>query len=84
MRKGLFLTTNDLPEPAKVEPEKLNHITTAIIPDAVPQPEPKGDGFKKMITTHDESPDFDRDIDDMSKIGPVAESKKKPGRPKKD
>jgi hypothetical protein len=49
-----MITTNDLKEPAKVEPEKLNVITTAIIPNAEPRPEPKGDGFTKMITTHDE------------------------------
>jgi hypothetical protein len=50
----MMITTRDLKQPAKVEPKKLNHITTAIVPDAAPQPAPKGDGFAKLITTHDE------------------------------
>lgn len=49
-----MITTNDLKEPEKVEPKKLNVITTAVLPKDEPRPEPKGDGFKKMITTHDE------------------------------
>jgi len=53
-----MITTNDQKPSPKVEPRKLNHITTAIIPE-VKEPEggwptPKGDGFAKMITTHDE------------------------------
>lgn len=67
-----ILTTHNLKQAAKVEPTPLNHITTAIIPNAVPQPAPVGDGFAKMITTHDEPPaapgtDFKRDVDDMSR-----------------
>lgn len=50
----MMITTNDLKEPEKVEPKKLNQVTTAALPKDEPRPEPKGDGFKKMITTHDE------------------------------
>lgn len=49
-----MITTKDLKEPARVEPEKLNHITTGSQPYDAPRPEVKGDGFSKMITTHDE------------------------------
>jgi hypothetical protein len=66
------LTTNTLPEPAKVEPVKLNQITSAIIPEAVPKPEgwqPKGDGFKKMITTHDEPKEKFKVVIEESKPG---------------
>ena len=55
----MMITTRNLKQPAKVEPQKLNIITTAIIPNAVPQPATVGDGFAKMISTHDEPKKFD-------------------------
>ncbi|MCK9598025.1 MAG: hypothetical protein M0R06_03225 [Sphaerochaeta sp.] len=76
------VTTNNLPVPEKVEPQGLNQITTGIIPEAKPKPAPVGDGFAKMITSNDESPDFGRDVDDMSQAEPMA-AVKKPGRQKK-
>jgi hypothetical protein len=68
----MIITTHNLKSQAKVEPQKLNQITTASIPNAVPQPAPVGDGFAKMITTHDEpkaepGAPFQRDVDDMGK-----------------
>jgi hypothetical protein len=69
----MMITTRNLKQPAAVEPKKLNIITTAIIPN-VPKdaPAPVGDGFAKMITTHDEpkaapGAPFVRDVDDMAK-----------------
>lgn len=75
-----ILTTHNLKAAPKVDPQPLNQITTAIIPNAVPQPAPVGDGFAKLITTMtsrglrltDEPPaapgtDFTRDVDDMGK-----------------
>jgi hypothetical protein len=50
----MIITTGQLKEQPTGEPQKLGIITTAIIPNAEHQPAPKGDGFKKMITTHDE------------------------------
>jgi len=62
-----MITTNDTKPTGAVEPKKLRQITTAIIPNAPKDaPAPKGSGFAKMITTHDE---------------PRAETKKG-GRPK--
>jgi hypothetical protein len=55
----MMITTRNLKSPATVEPQKLNIITTAIIPNATPQPAPVGDGFAKMITTHDDPKKFD-------------------------
>jgi hypothetical protein len=50
----MMITTRNLKEPKAEEPKKLKTITTAIIPNAAPQPAPVSDGFAKMITTHDE------------------------------
>jgi hypothetical protein len=52
MRKGL-ITTNDQKPTGQGEAQKLNIITTGIIPNAVPQPESKGTDLSKMLTTHD-------------------------------
>jgi hypothetical protein len=49
-----ILTTRNLKSPAKVESQKLSHITTAIIPNAAPQPEPVASDPSRMITTHDD------------------------------
>lgn len=54
MRKGLILSTNEQKSQPAVEPKKLNIITSAIIPNAQPQPEPKPVDLSKMITTQDE------------------------------
>lgn len=48
-----MITTRDLEEPKREAPKRLNIITTSIIKAAVPRPEPKGNGFAGMITTHD-------------------------------
>jgi hypothetical protein len=91
------LTTNDLKPTAPVEPEKLNQITTAIIPERTkdPAPEAKGDGFAKMITTHDEpkvrvevdpnaGPGEAKYMDDTFKADTAEAAKKKAGRPKRE
>ena len=49
-----MITTRDLDEPKREAPKRLNIITTSIIKQAAPRPEPKGDGLANMITTHDE------------------------------
>lgn len=92
-----IITTNDQKPVGPVEPKKLNQITTAIIPERAkePAPEPKGDGFDKMITTHDEpkvefrveidpnaGPGAAKYMDDAFKAD-AAGTPKKPGRPKK-
>ena len=94
MRKGL-ITTNDQganPQPVAV-PRKLNIITSAIIPNAKPQPEPKGTDLSKMITTHDIGDEVilrevprDRVEVKIGELIPLDESepKKKAGRPKKE
>ena len=48
-----MITTNDSKPTGNIEPKKLRTITTAIIPNAQPRPEPKGTDPSKMITTHD-------------------------------
>ena len=77
-----IITTNDQKPVAPVEPQKLNVITTAIIPNVVPQPEPVGDGFSKMITTA--SPDPVK-IPEAIPIPPepVPLKAKRKGKPKK-
>jgi hypothetical protein len=52
-----ILTTHNLKSPAPVEPQKLNQITTSIIPEAPKDAPPiVGADLTKMITTHDEPP----------------------------
>lgn len=89
MRKGL-ITSNDQKPTGQGEPQKLNIITSAIIPNAVPQPEPKGTDLSKMITTHDIGDEVIlREVDKVEvEVGkPIpfgdTEPKKKAGRPKK-
>jgi len=91
MRKGL-VTTNDQEPTGLVEPQKVNIITSAIIPNAVPQPEPKGTDLSRMITTHDIGDEVIlretyRDKVDVEVGKPIpldeAEPKKKAGRPRK-
>lgn len=51
----MIITTHNLKPVAPIAPKPLNIITTAIIPNAPKDaPAPVGDGFAKMITTHDE------------------------------
>jgi len=93
-----ILTTNGQKPTGPVNPKPLNHITTAIIPERAkePAPEPKGDGFAKMITTHDEpkakvrieidpnaGPGAAKYMDDAFKADLAGASKQKGGRPKK-
>ena len=91
MRKGL-VTTNEQKPTGQVEPQKLNIITSAIIPNAVPQPEPKGTDLSKMITTHDIGDEvilreMPRDKVDVEVGKPIAldetEPKKKAAKAKK-
>lgn len=49
-----MITTNDQQNAPKAEPARLNQVTSAIIPEAAPRPEPKPWDPSKMITTHDE------------------------------
>ncbi len=98
MRKGL-VTTNEQKPTGQGEPRKLNIITSAIIPEAKLQPEPKGTDLNKMITTHDIGDEVilreeDKVDVEMGKPIPLDEPKrkivdgpgyihKKAGRPKK-
>jgi len=92
-----MITTNGYKPKEIIEPKKLGTITTAIIQERSkePAPEPKGDGFAKMITTHDEpkakvrieidpnaGPGAAKYMDDAFKAD-ASGAPKKPGRPKK-
>ncbi len=91
MRKGL-VTTNEQKPTGQGESQKLNIITSAIIPEAKPQPEPKGTDLSKMITTHDIGDEVIlREVDKVEvEVGKAIDlalaedpPKKKAGRPKK-
>lgn len=85
MRKGLIITTNDQKSTGPIEPQKLNIITSAIIPNAAPQPEPKGTDLSKMITTHDLEDKVEVKLDEPILLDESEpEPKKKAGRPKKE